>query len=105
MAIGGNWPGFSIDDKVLPSKMYVDYVRVYEDEISVNTKKVRAANNIINLYPNPTSNVLHFKLKDFPANMNYKITNALGLKVQQSTLSEKKIDIGKLSPGTRNLLN
>ncbi|MFL1896314.1 carbohydrate-binding protein [Aquimarina sp. 2-A2] len=30
LAIGGNWPGFSIDESRLPAKMYVDYVRVYE---------------------------------------------------------------------------
>jgi len=28
-AIGGNWPGFTIDESKLPAKMYVDYVRVY----------------------------------------------------------------------------
>jgi beta-glucanase (GH16 family) len=30
MAVGGNWPGFTIDDGSLPAKMYVDYVRVYQ---------------------------------------------------------------------------
>jgi beta-glucanase (GH16 family) len=30
-AIGGNWPGFSIDNNSLPSNMLVDYVRVYQD--------------------------------------------------------------------------
>ena len=30
MAVGGNWPGFTIDDGALPAKMYVDYVRVYQ---------------------------------------------------------------------------
>lgn len=29
MAVGGNWPGFNIDESALPAKMYVDYVRVY----------------------------------------------------------------------------
>ncbi|WP_350285798.1 family 16 glycosylhydrolase [uncultured Croceitalea sp.] len=29
-AIGGNWPGFDIDDKVLPQQLEVDYVRVYK---------------------------------------------------------------------------
>lgn len=29
-AIGGNWPGFNIDESRLPAKMYVDYVRVYQ---------------------------------------------------------------------------
>ncbi|TRX45872.1 carbohydrate-binding protein [Fulvivirga sp. M361] len=31
MAVGGNWPGFSIDNSKLPARMYVDYVRVYQD--------------------------------------------------------------------------
>ena len=29
MAVGGNWPGQTIDDSKLPASMYVDYVRVY----------------------------------------------------------------------------
>jgi beta-glucanase (GH16 family) len=28
-AIGGNWPGFNVDESRLPAKMEVDYVRVY----------------------------------------------------------------------------
>jgi beta-glucanase (GH16 family) len=31
MAVGGNWPGFTIDNNGFPAKMYVDYVRVYQD--------------------------------------------------------------------------
>lgn len=30
-AIGGNWPGFNIDNSAFPAKMYVDWVRVYQD--------------------------------------------------------------------------
>lgn len=30
MAIGGNWPGFNVDQSALPASMYVDYVRVYQ---------------------------------------------------------------------------
>ncbi|WP_299213417.1 carbohydrate-binding protein [uncultured Aquimarina sp.] len=30
MAVGGNWPGFSVDDGKLPARMAVDYVRVYQ---------------------------------------------------------------------------
>jgi beta-glucanase (GH16 family) len=29
-AVGGDWPGQTIDDNLLPAKMYVDYVRVYQ---------------------------------------------------------------------------
>ncbi|MGO1070414.1 carbohydrate-binding protein [Lysobacter sp. CA199] len=28
-AIGGNWPGFNVDESRFPAKMHVDYVRVY----------------------------------------------------------------------------
>lgn len=30
-AIGGNWPGFNIDNNAFPAKMYVDWVRVYQN--------------------------------------------------------------------------
>ncbi len=30
MAIGGNWPGFSVNNSALPANMYVDYVRVFQ---------------------------------------------------------------------------
>ena len=30
MAIGGNWPGFTVDNNAFPASMYVDYVRVYQ---------------------------------------------------------------------------
>lgn len=30
MAIGGNWPGFTIDNNAFPAQMLVDYVRVYQ---------------------------------------------------------------------------
>ncbi len=30
IAIGGNWPGFNIDNSKLPAEMLVDYIRVYQ---------------------------------------------------------------------------
>jgi beta-glucanase (GH16 family) len=32
-ALGGDWPGQTIDDSKLPANMYVDYVRVYEKKL------------------------------------------------------------------------
>ena len=29
LAVGGNWPGWNIDNNAFPARMYVDYVRVY----------------------------------------------------------------------------
>jgi beta-glucanase (GH16 family) len=31
LAIGGNWPGFTVDNNAFPANMYVDYVRVYQN--------------------------------------------------------------------------
>jgi hypothetical protein len=30
LAVGGNWPGFNVDNTAFPASMYVDYVRVYQ---------------------------------------------------------------------------
>ncbi|MDD7886345.1 carbohydrate-binding protein [Flavivirga sp. 57AJ16] len=32
LAVGGNWPGFTVDESRLPARMSVDYVRVYRDD-------------------------------------------------------------------------
>ncbi len=34
MAIGGEWPGYNIDNSAMPANMLVDYVRVYKDSDS-----------------------------------------------------------------------
>lgn len=31
MAVGGNWPGFSVNNAALPATMYVDWVHVYQN--------------------------------------------------------------------------
>jgi len=30
LAVGGNWPGQTVDESKLPARLYVDYVRVYQ---------------------------------------------------------------------------
>ena len=30
VAVGGNWPGFEIDNNQFPTEMKVDYIRVYK---------------------------------------------------------------------------
>ena len=44
MAVGGNWPGFTIDDASLPAKMYVDYVRVYQKGAAPVSIQIEAEN-------------------------------------------------------------
>lgn len=43
VAVGGNWPGFSINDSAFPQEMKVDYVRVYQENPSYNSS---SSNNV-----------------------------------------------------------
>lgn len=44
MAIGGNWPGFTINNTALPASMNVDYVRVYQQTDIPYTLLIQAEN-------------------------------------------------------------
>jgi beta-glucanase (GH16 family) len=99
LAIGGNWPGFNVDETALPATMYIDFVRVYQDAISVNTTNITPLKTTFELFPNPTNELLYLKLTSLTPKMNYTITNTLGIIVQQSTLTENKISVDKLFPG------
>lgn len=49
MAVGGNWPGFNIDETALPAKMYVDHVRVYKaaSNTAVNSWTTRSPSGLV----------------------------------------------------------
>jgi len=32
LAVGGNWPGFDIDNTVFPLEMVIDYIKIYQEE-------------------------------------------------------------------------
>jgi beta-glucanase (GH16 family) len=40
LAVGGNWPGFTVNNSALPAKMYVDYVRVYKRSTTSTTAPI-----------------------------------------------------------------
>ncbi len=37
VAVGGNWPGFAVNDSAFPQEMKVDYIRVYQENPSFNS--------------------------------------------------------------------
>ena len=45
VAVGGNWPGFAINDGAFPQEMKVDYVRVYQENPSYSSS---SSNNVDN---------------------------------------------------------
>ncbi|NII28807.1 carbohydrate-binding protein [Pseudoflavitalea sp. X16] len=44
MAIGGNWPGFTVNNGAMPANMYVDYVRVYQQSSGPSSVLIQAEN-------------------------------------------------------------
>lgn len=44
MAIGGNWPGFTVNNGAMPANMYVDYVRVYQQTNGPSSVLIQAEN-------------------------------------------------------------
>lgn len=44
MAIGGNWPGFTVNNGAFPANMYVDYVRVYQQTGGPSSVTIQAEN-------------------------------------------------------------
>ncbi len=63
MAVGGNWPGFSINDAALPAKMIVDYVRVYQSVGEAESLTINSASDAVDLiedagYSNGEGNIL-----------------------------------------------
>lgn len=44
MAIGGNWPGFTVNNGAMPANMYVDYVRVYQQTSGPYSVLIQAEN-------------------------------------------------------------
>lgn len=96
MAIGGNWPGFVIDDTKLPAQMKIDYVRVYQKESVTSTQD--QLKNTVQLFPNPAS--IHITLITENA-ANYRISDLTGTTVQSSVIVQNRsiIDLNTLSSG------
>ncbi|MCR5254451.1 MAG: family 16 glycosylhydrolase [Acetatifactor sp.] len=44
VAVGGNWPGFNIDNNMFPKTMKVDYIRVYQDNLNYHSNTPRPDN-------------------------------------------------------------
>ncbi len=82
MAIGGNWPGFNIDNGAFPAKMYVDYVRVYQSG--------SGNNGVATLYQ-------HCNYSGYSASLNvgsYTLGQLQALGIQNDDISSLQIQPG-----------
>ena len=97
LAIGGNWPGFDIDDTAFPTKMYIDYVRVYQNAVSVNSKDVITSDSLMMIYPNPASDFITIESDGY----KYIITNVLGTQIDLGIIENRKtyLSLNKYAEG------
>ncbi|MCR4651125.1 MAG: RICIN domain-containing protein [Lachnospiraceae bacterium] len=45
VAVGGNWPGFNVDNSRFPQEMKVDYIRVYQDQLNYTSTSGNSVDN------------------------------------------------------------
>jgi len=94
LAVGGNWPGNPDGTTVFPQKMYVDYVRVYQ-EVPVSTNE--EGNNfpghfkLQNNFPNPFNpeTAISYQLAE-NSFVTLKVFNVLGNEITTLVNEEKQ---------------
>ena len=62
IAIGGDWGGAQgVDDMIFPAKMYIDYVRVYQQVADINENSTVKK---LNIFPQPADSNINITLDD-----------------------------------------
>lgn len=104
-AMGGNWPGFEVDETALPATMEVDYVRVYQKAESTSITSIH--NKGISCYPNPVNEVLNIEFNE-TVNTSFEIFSITGIKVysqQVSNINKVSMNLNQLDAGLYYLVN
>lgn len=96
-AMGGNWPGFVVDETALPSAMEIDYVRVYQKNASTDVLADAAIPNQITIsetYPNPFNPSTNIEI-NLPQSdvISMTVYNTLGQIVQSEP--NLRLNLGK----------
>jgi beta-glucanase (GH16 family) len=99
MAVGGNWPGPTIDNTGFPASMYVDYVRVYQRAgVSTGLGPQLNGRPSIHLFPNPTTGVVYMD-GAAPASL-VEVYTLQGMLVKACSGLGQSFDISDLCKGT-----
>lgn len=109
VAVGGNWPGYPDATTVFPQKMYIDYIRIYQNmPSSVEERTILPLEyNLYQNYPNPFNPTTTIKYQlPKPGIVNIKIYDTLGKEVAILVNEEKsagnytvEFNAGDLSSG------
>jgi hypothetical protein len=81
---------------VFPNQMEIDYVRIYQDNITSVSESVSKISNII--YPNPTEGKITINEKDISSMKLMNIYGSIVLEIK-SPLDYQQIDIKHLAEG------
>jgi beta-glucanase (GH16 family) len=103
VAVGGNWPGYPDETTVFPATMYVDYVRVYQQNV-VGIEDYFSNDKPI-VYPNPSKDVFHVALpENFESTLEMSLTDVMGKEVtfEKSVVSNQQLELNlsNLNAGT-----
>lgn len=99
-AVGGQWPGYNIDDTAFPDKsvMEVDYVRVYESyEIPETTTELSLAKSKVKSAEKTTVNKVKLSLKKVDQAVGYKIKISTSKKFKNKTTITKTVKKNKVN--------
>src|ERR1035437_1370982 len=101
MAIGGSWPGNPNGTNVFPDTMFVDYVRVYQNQITTSVKNIWNNDDMIHIYPNPFTSHTIIAFDEEQNKTDVKIMDVLGKEIQTISFTGKQcvIEKGGMSNG------
>jgi len=99
LAVGGNWPGYPDATTIFPQKMYVDYVRVYQEAaVSVDENESGKPESFMlyDNFPNPFNPTTEISYRIAPQNgktsefVSLKVFDTLGNEVETLVNEEKQ---------------
>ena len=107
LAVGGDWPGQTIDATKLPATMFVDYVRVYQLVSPRTALAATAATGTpaaISAYPNPVTDRLQLSTPAELLGRPCSILSVDGRLVWRGTYSGQPLDVSALRAGLYTLV-
>jgi beta-glucanase (GH16 family) len=99
VAVGGNWPGYPDGSATFPASMEVDYIRIFNNDVTSNSTDIEIPST--NIYPNPFDDQLTISNLLDGTTWDVRITNCLGQIVAQQkvTSSSSAIDTKNWNAG------
>lgn len=91
IAVGGNWPGNPDGSTVFPAVMEVDYIRLYQNDVSAINENQIESNKV--LFPNPFQNNLNFTNFDLFGDSQIEVRDFTGRLMHRSRLSKDNYSI------------